>query len=72
MLTQKDLLAIQSMFDKRFDAMDITIKDISKRLDSNTKDLTDLILAGFSTHEPVLANHEKRIAHLEHSTFKSN
>ena len=41
-------------------------------LNRNTKDLTDLILAGFSTHEPMLSNHEKRLTHIESISFKSN
>ena len=72
MLTKKDLSAIKALFDTRFDSMDIAVKDISERLDSNTKELTDLILAGFATHEPMLAGHERRLTRLEKECFKSN
>jgi hypothetical protein len=65
MLTKKDLSAIKELFsdrfdriEKRFDVMNRVMNNISNKLDSNTKDLTDLILAGFTTHEK--------------ATFKSN
>jgi len=58
--------------DKKLDSIYDSIEEVSNRLNSNTKELTDLILAGFATHEPMLSNHEKRIIHLEKTNFKSN
>lgn len=65
MLTKGDLSAIKSIVSNE-------VNTLRLEMDRNTKDLTELILAGFTTHEPMLSNHEKRITNLEKITFKSN
>lgn len=74
MITDADIKKMKEVFVTKEDLkillnkLDVTNKTIQE----NTKDLTDLILAGFSTHDPILSNHEQRITHLEKTTYKAN
>lgn len=72
MLTKGDLQAIKTIVKDEVRDIRTDLVALRSDMDKNTKDLTDLILAGFSTHEPMLSNHEKRITNLEKVTFKSN
>jgi len=67
-LTNKQL----EVTNKNIEIVNGSIKDVSDRLDTNTHELTDLILGGFATHEPMIEDHERRISRLEKATFKSN
>ena len=44
--------------------------ELKKEMGNNTKDLIELITAGFSTHEALFQKCEQRITHLENTTFK--
>lgn len=62
---KKDVGDLKEGFKELSDKIDVTNTIIER----NTKDLTDLILAGFATHEPILKNHGQRITRLEKATF---
>jgi archaellum component FlaC len=55
--------------DKRFDKIDKRLDVLEERVDDNTKELINLIQAGFNVYEPKQENHEIRITALESAVF---